>query len=226
MAQIITSAESNIIFSNTYGTGVTASYLNCIVAAEQDIESLWTAPGVITINENFVGSARLNTGFWPATPFFVVNVLTPSWKAHSRPTNIALRQAGRGLAPCQRSNSTVNGGNFSLPEAYAQMLGLTSSNSAQSVTLNTSYGWNYGQDVINALVHEISEGAMGRMAVSAIKTAFGVRWTCFVSTPRVRTITPMAVTGRRLIFPTTMAPRCHPARTCHSITSTMAAAPM
>jgi len=139
--------------------------LNCIVAAEQDIESLWTAPSVITINENFVGSAEgLNTGFLASNSFFVVNVSYAQLEGAlaSHQYSVYAKQAVASL-PASDPNSTVNGGNFSLPEAYAQMLGLTSSNSAQSVTLNTSYGWNYGQDVINALVHEISEGAMGRI---------------------------------------------------------------
>ena len=32
-----------------------------------------------------------------------------------------------------------------------------------TITLNTSYKWNYGQDVVNTIVHEISEGAIGRV---------------------------------------------------------------
>ena len=45
------------------------------------------------------------------------------------------------------------------------MLGLSSYAPSvdDTVTLNTFYNWSYGQDVINAVVHEISEGAMGRV---------------------------------------------------------------
>jgi hypothetical protein len=32
-----------------------------------------------------------------------------------------------------------------------------------TITLNTSYAWTYGQDVVNTLEHEISEGGMGRV---------------------------------------------------------------
>ena len=32
-----------------------------------------------------------------------------------------------------------------------------------SVTLNTYYSWDFGQDVINGLTHELSEGGMGRI---------------------------------------------------------------
>ena len=45
------------------------------------------------------------------------------------------------------------------------MLGLTSTTRSPDdiVTLNTSYNWSYGQDVINTVEHEISEGGMGRI---------------------------------------------------------------
>jgi len=45
------------------------------------------------------------------------------------------------------------------------MLGLNSSTPTidDSVTLNTYYSWTFGQDVINGLIHEISEGGLGRV---------------------------------------------------------------
>ena len=45
------------------------------------------------------------------------------------------------------------------------MLGLTSFTGSpdDTVTLNTSFNWSYGQDVINTIEHEISEGGMGRV---------------------------------------------------------------
>ena len=54
---------------------------------------------------------------------------------------------------------------WSLPIAYARMLGLTTfaSGPDDTVTLNTSYNWNYTQDVIGTLEHEITEGGMGRI---------------------------------------------------------------
>src|SRR4029079_12031720 len=62
-------------------------------------------------------------------------------------------------------SSTNNTADWYLPEAYARMLGLSSSTPSidDTVTLNTSYNWSYGQDVIDAMEHEITEGAMGRV---------------------------------------------------------------
>jgi hypothetical protein len=57
------------------------------------------------------------------------------------------------------------GSDWALPEAYAKMLGLSSSTYScdDTITLNTSYNWSYGQDVINTIEHEVTEGAMGRV---------------------------------------------------------------
>src|SRR5262249_50322378 len=54
---------------------------------------------------------------------------------------------------------------WSVPEAYARMLGLSSLTPSidDTVTLNSSLNWNFGQDVISTLEHEITEGAMGRI---------------------------------------------------------------
>ena len=45
------------------------------------------------------------------------------------------------------------------------MLGLNKSTPTidDSVTLNTYYSWTFGQDVINGLIHEITEGGLGRV---------------------------------------------------------------
>ena len=45
------------------------------------------------------------------------------------------------------------------------MLGLSSSapSTDDTVTLNSSYNWSFGQDVTSTLEHEISEGVMGRV---------------------------------------------------------------
>jgi hypothetical protein len=45
------------------------------------------------------------------------------------------------------------------------MLGLSSYAPAtdDTVTLNSSYGWSFGQDVTSTVEHEISEGVMGRV---------------------------------------------------------------
>jgi FG-GAP-like repeat len=73
-----------------------------------------------------------------------------------------------GAAAAASLNSIVSdptGGNLFIPTAYAVMLGLASATSQteDTVTLNTFYLNGNGQDVINAITHELSEGSMGRI---------------------------------------------------------------
>ena len=51
------------------------------------------------------------------------------------------------------------------PISYARMLGLTNQSAPfdDEVIINTSYNWSYGQDVIDTVEHELSEGGMGRI---------------------------------------------------------------
>jgi hypothetical protein len=42
-------------------------------------------------------------------------------------------------------------------------LGLSSSSFTDTVTLYTSFNWSFGQDVVDTMIHEISEGGMGRV---------------------------------------------------------------
>ena len=63
------------------------------------------------------------------------------------------------------STDPSGGATWYVPEAYARMLGLNRHPSTDdlTVTLNTYYSWDFGQDVINGLTHELSEGGMGRV---------------------------------------------------------------
>src|SRR5262249_5226306 len=71
----------------------------------------------------------------------------------------------RAAAAALPTSDPSSGGNWLLPVAYARMLGLTTSTPQfdDTVTLNTSYNWTYGQDVIATIEHEITEGGMGRI---------------------------------------------------------------
>jgi len=165
-SQVVSTAASNIVFSNTYGAGVTQAYINCITSAEQGIESLWTAPNSITIKVDFVGSVEgqngdLATNSWPSWVTVTYAQLKSALASHEY--SVYAQDAVAAL-PASDPNP-AGGSDWYLPEAYARMLGLSSSTPSidDTITLNTSYPWSYGQDVINTLEHEISEGAMGRV---------------------------------------------------------------
>jgi hypothetical protein len=163
--QTVTFAGSGIVFDNTYTGSVSAAYQSCILKAEQQIASLWTNP--VTISVEFDAETQGQNGDLASNSFFVDTVSYASLKsaltslAANEPGNTILQQAVANLPATDPSG----GQGFALPLPYAQMLGFSipSQNPEDTVTLNTSYNWSYGQDVINTLEHEISEGGMGRI---------------------------------------------------------------
>ena len=165
ISETVSFAGSGLVFNNTLGAGVSQAYLNCILAAEQEIAGNWT--NSCTINESFVGQALGTTGTLASNSFYVYGVSYATLKnalttlASQEPSNSILQQAVAHLP----SSDPSGGQGFKLALPYARILGLTSSslNPEDFVTLNTSYNWNYGQDVINTLEHEITEGGMGRI---------------------------------------------------------------
>ncbi|MBR0934760.1 hypothetical protein [Bradyrhizobium jicamae] len=167
--QIVSTAGSNISFSNTYANTDTSDFISAVVSAEQTIEKLWTAPSPITLNVTFNESNEGNNGFLANNSFFTTDVTYAQLKAalavHANASVYA--QDAYSTLPTNDPNTSVNGGDFSLPMGYAQMLGLASSNSTVTVTLNSYYYSGdpnlSGQDVINSIVHELTEGTMGRV---------------------------------------------------------------
>jgi Cadherin-like/CARDB len=160
--ETVSSSGSNISFFNTYDSTVTANYQACIVAAENDIEARWTCSAPLTINEDFTAAAEGLNGDLASNSFYIVTVTYSQLKNALAAHDSGSVYAQDGVAALPVTDPS-GGAGWSLPEAYAQMLGLTGSNSADTVTLNTSYNWSYGQDVINTIEHEITEGGMGRI---------------------------------------------------------------
>ncbi len=150
--QTVSTPGSGLVFVNTYTANDTTAYINCIVAAEKALEALWT--NSVTINITFDQENLGNTGI----------VAENQWSSFVPLSYSQLRSvlpASDGLP----STDPTGGHTWSLPEAYARMFGLSSSAPAtdMTVTLNAFYNFSYGQDVINAVEHEITEGGMGRV---------------------------------------------------------------
>ena len=165
ITETVTFAGSGIVFNNTFDASVTQAYKNCIVSAEQNIASEWT--NSVTINEEFTAQAEGKNGELASNEFYVFGFSYSTLKgalttlASHEPGNSYLQQAVAHLPSADPSG----GAGFELALPYARMLGLTSVSESPDdiVTLNTSYNWSYGQDVINTVEHEISEGGMGRI---------------------------------------------------------------
>jgi len=160
---VATFAGSGIVFNNTYTANVTQALKNNILAAEQDIASHWS--NSVTINVKFDAQALGQNGTLAGNSFSLLEgisyaQLKAALIAHDNSNPDA--QAAVATLP---SVDPSGGLGWSLPVAYARMLGLTSitQTTDDTVVLNTSYGWSYGQDVIGTIEHEITEGGMGRI---------------------------------------------------------------
>jgi hypothetical protein len=158
-------ANSGIVFVNTYTARVTQAYKNNISAAEQDIAAHWT--NSITLKLTFDAQAKgtntfLASNTWPSFVAVSYTALKNALTAHDASNPDA--QAAVAALPATDPNP-AGGNDWNLPEAYARMLGLSQGAPAtdDTVLLNTSYSWAYGQDVIATIEHEITEGAMGRI---------------------------------------------------------------
>jgi len=165
ISETVTFAGSGIVFHDTFDAGVSQAYQNCALSAEQAIASQWS--NSVTINEEFSAQAQGQNGDLASNEFFIDDVSYAALKsalttlASQEPGDSYLQQAVAHLP----STDPSGGAGFDLALPYARMLGLTSTTESPDdiVTLNTSYNWSYGQDVINTIEHEISEGGMGRI---------------------------------------------------------------
>jgi hypothetical protein len=150
---------SGIIFNDTFESSCSQAYINCVISAENALRSLFT--NNITLNLDFNASASGQSGFLATNSW-------PSWTIvnYAQLQNALASHHSTALSDLPASDPNPHGGNdWYLPEAYGRMLGLSSSTPTfdDTVTLNTSYNWSYGQDVIDTIEHEITEGAMGRV---------------------------------------------------------------
>ena len=177
--QSVTTAGSALVFNNTFSAACTAQFMACVVTAEQQLASLFS--NSLTLNLSFdeqaAGTNASNSAY---NIYSSVNV--------SYSQLLAKLPSSDGLP----ASDPTGGHTFSIPEAYARMLGLSSSTPTvdDSVTFNSSFNWSYGQDVVNVIEHEISEGGMGR--VGGLGDSNGV-WSTMdlfrYSSPNVRDLT-------------------------------------
>ena len=164
--ETVTLAGSGLIFVNTYGSGVTATFRNEIVAAENYFQSHFT--NSCTINCSFDLQA-LNHAYSGENSFSPITVSYSSLVTalHNHATTSDDLAAVAALA---NLSDPSGGRGFEVPIGEARILGLAGPGSGidDAVVLNNFY-WtaqtlqNSPNDAIAVLEHEISEGAMGRI---------------------------------------------------------------
>jgi Hint domain-containing protein len=168
---ITTFSGSGIQFSNTFEASVSAAFMANILTAEQDVHNLWTDN--VTLTFDFRATSPGQNGQLASNNFFINGFTYSQLRTalQGKSTDSAIALAAFTSLPVI---DPAGGQTYWLPINYSNFLGLTSSTSTDTVTLNISYSWNFGQDVVNTMMHEISEGGMGR--VGGLGVGLGGRW--------------------------------------------------
>jgi hypothetical protein len=163
---IVSTPGSGLVFDNTYLSSCTAAFEACIVVAEKQLESLFTNSDTIVVSFQEKSS--------PGSGFALTNGSHGVLVSYAKLKAALLKVAPGDVLP---SSDPSGGANWYVPYAYARMLGLSATTGAPdlTVTLNTADTGllDYGQDVINGLTHELSEGGMGRIGGLGGKSGTG-----------------------------------------------------
>jgi hypothetical protein len=143
-----------LCFKNTFDWTWTSDFDRCVVAAENTLRTLFTNNLTVSVKFDIgtVGPGLAATNNWSGYEY------NYAWL--------------HGALPSYDQNLPANdpspgGKEWDLPTAYARMLGDSSAIPGSgkfddTVTLGPA-SWKFGQDVINSLIHELSEGILGRV---------------------------------------------------------------
>jgi hypothetical protein len=164
--ETVTYAGSGLVFVNSYGSGVTTTFRNEVVAAENYFQSHFT--NACTINCSFDLQA-LNHAFSGENSFSPITVSYSSLVNALRSHATTLDDLAA-VASLSHLSDPSGGVGFEVPIGEARILGLAGAGSGidDAVVLNNFY-WtasalqNSPNDAIAVIEHEISEGALGRI---------------------------------------------------------------
>jgi hypothetical protein len=160
--ETVTLSGSGLVFNNTYGSNVNATFRTTIVAAENYFQGHFTNAVTLTINfdalpmPSSVSGSNIGSGLQNISYASLSNAL----RAHETTANDFAAVASL------PATDPTHGQGFSVPVGMARILGLVGAGTGgvdQSITLNSTAGFTYGADALGVIEHEISEGAMGRI---------------------------------------------------------------
>ena len=159
--EAVTLAGSGLTFINSYSDTVTDAYRSAVISAEHELQSHFT--NQVTVSVDFAYSS-LGAGVSGQNSFGTTSVSYASFSA-----------ALRGHATSGDDLVAVNGlpftdpsggAGFAIPTSEARILGLAIQKNTidDTVTLNSSLNFSFGQDAIGVIEHEVTEGVFGRTA--------------------------------------------------------------
>src|ERR1051325_5004336 len=144
---------SGLVFVNTYSDTVSADYRGAVIAAENQLQSHFT--DAITFNVAFdyrplSGAVAQNT-FLTVSASYAQFVAALSARASSP-------DDGRAVAGLPAGDPT-GGHGMTIPWAQAMLLGLGGpfAGPIDTVTLNSTVGYTFGQDAVGSIEHELTE---------------------------------------------------------------------
>ena len=157
----VTLAGSGLVFQNYYGAGVTNAFRGAILNAEHDLQSHFTNAVNVVMSFDL---KSLDRGFSAQNDYNLVHVsystFVSALKAHATTSNDFAAVAAMPTV------DPSNGLGFNLTAPEARVLGLAQQTFSidDAVVLNSNTGFNFGQDAVGALEHEITEGVFGRVS--------------------------------------------------------------
>ena len=164
--ETVTFPGSSLVFNNTYANNISQGYHDAIITAENFYQSHFA--NAVTLNltfdaESLGGNAVAQNSFF--TLPFSYTAVRNALASHAVSADDMAAVASLPI------NDPTGGHTFSLPVGEADILGLSTSSSSGTVSLNTGdlYFFSQGSpaangyDAVSAIEHEISEGAMGRV---------------------------------------------------------------
>jgi len=166
----VTLAGSGLVFVNYYGPGVTDAYRGAVITAENYFQSHFT--NSVTVGVDFEFTA-LSPSFSAQNNFTSVPVsygqFTAALGSHQTTASDQLALAGL------PTSDPSQGQGFSIPTSEARILGLAAQSNTvdDTVTLNSTLAFSFGQDAVGAIEHEISEGVFGRTGSLGLQAS---RW--------------------------------------------------
>jgi Ca2+-binding RTX toxin-like protein len=164
-SETITLAGSGLIFENTYDASVTDGYRAAIITAENYLQAHFS--DAVTIHADFDMEAFDSTTFIATNSGYgFLNVpfaqFTNALQSHATTADDTL--AVNGLPTFDPSG----GAKFFVPTAEARALGLFPLAPQPpfdvQVDLNSLATWSFGQEAVGAIIHELTEGAFGRIS--------------------------------------------------------------
>jgi Ca2+-binding RTX toxin-like protein len=159
-SEVVTLAGSGLVFDNTYDASVTDGYRAAILSAETYLESHFS--DAVTVHATFVFDT-VNPDVAASNASFVIKVsyaaFSNALRSHATTPDDLLAVNGLPLT------DPSGGAGFVIPTSEARALGFSVGASAFdiTVTLGSADLWSFGDDATGAILHELTEGVMGRV---------------------------------------------------------------